>query len=137
VTVRIVDGDSMLPNYLSGSWVLVDRADWKNYQSGDVVILHYPGDPENRHYVKRVVAGPQDRLAISNGQVMVNQSSLTEPYLPEGTITAPPIAELTLKDSEYFTLGDNRAISNDSRFFGPVERRFIVGKVLRVIYLPD
>lgn len=133
-TVKIVNGPSMLPNYTTGDQVLVDRRDWTNPAHGDVVVLRYPGDPEHRQYIKRVVAVPGDTVAIEAGHVLINGRISDEPYLGPGTTTVPDVSTLTLAPDEYFTLGDNRGVSNDSRFFGPVERRYLFGRVITTLY---
>ncbi len=133
-TIKIVDGPSMLPNFTSGDQVLVDRRDWANPGHGDVVILRYPGDPDHRQYIKRVVAIPGDEVEISLGQVLVNGESIDEPYLEPDTQTRPDVPPIALDSDEYFTLGDNRGVSNDSRFFGPIERRYLFGRVLTTLY---
>lgn len=135
-TVAIVDGPSMLPSYPSGSLILVNRLDGQSFSPGDVVQLRYPGDPLHHTYIKRIVAGPGDRIAIGATGVFRNGTKLIEPYLAAGTVTAPDVAQRTLGSDEYYTLGDNRTVSNDSRFFGPVARRFMVGRVLTTLTEP-
>jgi len=132
VTVQIVDGPSMLPTLSSGSYVVLDRRDWVAPKQGDIVVLRYPGDPLHHRYIKRVVATPGDSVAIARGRVLVNGQSLTETYTEPGTVTVPDMAARVLEKDEYFTLGDNRAVSNDSRFFGPVARRYLLGRVIGV-----
>lgn len=136
LTLRIVDGDSMLPNYVNKSVIAVDRRDWIAFQRGDAVVLHYPGDPKRLQFVKRIVGLPGEMLEIRGGKVFVNGSQLAEPYLPLSTSTTPAVAVRRIPDNEYFTLGDNRDFSNDSRFFGSVHRRYILGKVMKVVYKP-
>ncbi|MBI4023291.1 signal peptidase I [Candidatus Berkelbacteria bacterium] len=134
LTIKIVDGPSMLPTFSTGDQVIVDRRDWVNPDQGDAVILRYPGDPDHRQYIKRVVAGPGDTVEIRSGSVRVNGIPIDEPYLAPGTTTVPDVPARVLKADEYFTLGDNRGVSNDSRFFGPVERRYLFGRVLTTLY---
>lgn len=133
-TIKIVSGPSMLPNFNDGSAVLVDRQNLDQLKAGDVVVLKYPGDPERHQYIKRIVAVPGDQVAVHNQHVFINNQILLEPYLKPTVVTDPPVAERTLGENEYYTLGDNRAVSNDSRFFGPIERRYIIGRVITTIY---
>ena len=96
-------------------------------------------------YIKRIVAGPGDTLAITNGYVIRNGRHEEEPYvlqphrdgrhnLPPG-ITLPPHPDLnfpspvTIPPDHCFVLGDNRAQSSDSRFWGPVPRAWIIGRI--------
>jgi len=99
---------------------------------GDVVVVKYPGDPEHKRYVKRVIGLPEEKLTVSNGLVFINDKILFESYLPPETITTKD-GEWNLGADEYFLMGDNRTNSNDSRFFGPVEKRFIIGKTVWVL----
>ena len=133
VTVKQIDGPSMLPTYASGDRTVVDRRDWIDYQRDDVIILRYPGDPNHHQYIKRIVAIPGDTYEITAGQLYVNNAPVYEPYLAPGTTTNPPIGKRTLGADEYFTLGDNRPVSNDSRFFGPIHRRYIIGRVVTTL----
>lgn len=136
-TVTIISGPSMLPNFKSNSHILLDRRDWITYQRGDVIVLKYPGDPENRQYIKRIIGLPGETVVITGGQVLINGQPINENYLPFGVQTFPDVEPITLRNDEFFTLGDNRPISNDSRFFGPVERRFIIGRVAAILYEPE
>lgn len=133
LTVKQIEGPSMLPTYQSGDRTVVDRRDWVDYRRGDVVILRYPGDPEHRQYIKRIVAVPGDTYEIASGRLYVNGTLVNEPYLAVGVTTNPPVERQTLAQDTYFTLGDNRPVSNDSRFFGPVHRRYIVGRVVTTL----
>src|SRR3990167_1439891 len=120
VTIMFVDGPSMQPTYQTGDMILVDRRDWIEFDRGEVVVLRYPGDPEHRVYIKRAVAGPGDTVAVKAGHVEVNGQPIKDPIPAPGTISQQEVATKTLAAGEYYTLGDNRPVSNDSRFFGPV-----------------
>lgn len=133
-TIQIISGPSMLPTFTSGSHVFVDRRDWVELKRGEVVILKYPGDPQHRTFIKRIIGVPGDTVAIRDSVVYVNNSPINESYLQPGTITAPNIDSKLLQKNEYFTMGDNRPVSNDSRFFGPVERKFIIGRVITTLF---
>lgn len=100
---------------------------------GEVVIVKYPGDPEHKQYLKRVIGLPKEKLIIKDDKVYINNKILEESYIPPGTEIFPSGA-WKLKDSEYFLMGDNRPQSNDSRYFGPVEKRFFIGKAIFMVY---
>ncbi|MCS7207828.1 MAG: signal peptidase I [Dehalococcoidia bacterium] len=146
-----VEGSSMEPTLKHGEYLVVNKARylripigrlfgwlpfvplspqavWEPFRGprpGDVVVFHYPRDPQ-RDFVKRVVAGPGDKVEIRSGIVFVNDRPLHEPYIKNpGTFTMNP---LYLRADEYFVLGDNRPLSNDSRSWGPLHRRYIIGK---------
>ncbi|GBD11301.1 Signal peptidase IB [bacterium HR23] len=146
-----VEGSSMEPTLRSGEYVVVNKARylripigrflswlpgvpvpreavWEPFhgpQRGDVIVFHYPRDPR-RDFVKRVVAGPGDKVEIRAGRVVVNDIPLDEPYIRNRSADSRP--PVYLGRDEYFVLGDNRPASNDSRFWGPLPRRYIIGK---------
>lgn len=135
-TIFIVDGVSMEPNFNDREVVILDKTFFrggKEPERGQSVVVQYPGDPENRRYVKRVIGLPGENLAISGGKVYINESLLDERYLPVYFVTEPE-GSWSLKENEYFLMGDNRANSNDSRYFGPVEKRFFIGRAVAVIF---
>jgi signal peptidase I len=86
--------------------------------------------PSSVLYIKRVVAGPGDRVAIAGGRVIRNGRPSAEPYIQpcagEGCNLPQPIV---VPAGDYVILGDNRGASDDSRYFGPVPRGWIVGQV--------
>jgi signal peptidase I len=136
-TVFIVSGESMVPTFLDGELVWSNKIDYLrgDPKYADNVVVLYPGDPTNKKYVKRIIGLPGDYLEIKEGKVYLNhsQSPLPEHYLPT-SISSEPDGRWQIKENEYFLMGDNRPNSNDSRFFGPVERRFIFGKVTFIIW---
>jgi signal peptidase I len=135
ITIFIVDGESMDPTFATNDFGLLDKItyDFSNPQRGDIVVLNYPGDPSNTRYVKRVIGLPGETVEVKNCGVYINGTELTEDYLPAGLCTDKDgIWHLT--STQYFTMGDNRPNSNDSRYFGPVEKRFLVGKVVWIVY---
>lgn len=138
-TIFIVSGESMVPTFQNGQLVWSNKFDYlvhKPMRSDNVVVL-YPGDPENKKYVKRIIGMPGENLEIKNGRVYLNQSNLPlgESYIQAQVVTEPD-GKWQLKDDMYFLMGDNRPNSNDSRYFGPVEGRFIFGKATFIVW-PD
>lgn len=138
-TVFIVEGVSMEPNFHTGELVVVDRATYQfgTPSRGDVVVLRFPGDPDHRKYVKRLLALPGETIAIREGGVYVNDERLSEPYLDTDELTyetLPNKASWTLGDDEYFLIGDNRDNSSDSRTWGPASRRFLIGRAVLIAW---
>jgi len=83
-------------------------------------------------FVKRVVAGPGDLIAIEDGHVVRNGVRESEPYIAPcgpGSACSFPTA-VRVPPDEYYLLGDNRGVSDDSRFWGPVPSAWIIGTVV-------
>ena len=133
-TVRVV-GVSMVPTLYDSQKYVLNR--WVYYFRGpshnEVVVLRDPID--NGFAVKRVIGTSGDRILLKDGKVFVNGQKLDEPYLAPGMPTFPYVEHsecaLTLGKDEYFVLGDNRKNSADSRTYGPVRRRSILGLIVR------
>ena len=130
----VVQGRSMVPTLKDGDRCLLNRLGYiySTPKRGDLVVISDRG--ANDLAVKRIVALPGESVRVSEGSIFVNGRRLVETYLDRGTETvAPNGADLsyTLVADEYFVLGDNRAESEDSRYYGPVTREQIVGTLIR------
>ncbi len=134
-TVFIVDGLSMEPTIHDKELVILQRyigaKDLPKRQ--DVVAVKYPGDPNRKKYIKRVIGLPGDKVEVKGGFVYVNGARLEESYIGYGVQTDQG-GKWVLSDNQYFLMGDNRPGSNDSRYFGPVEKRFFMGQAKTIIY---
>ena len=88
------------------------------------------GERSEVTFVKRVVAGPGDRLSIRGGRVVLNGRRVDEPYTREceGGFGCDFPGEITIPEGHWFMLGDNRGMSDDSRFWGPVPEDWIIGR---------
>lgn len=134
VTVFFVDGLSMEPTIHDGELVVLDRYNGsENPKRSDVVAVKYPGDPDHKKYVKRVIGLPGEKIEVKQGKVYIQEVLLKENYLPIDLDTHPD-GVWKLNDKEFFLMGDNRPGSNDSRYFGPVEKRFFLGKATYTLY---
>ncbi len=136
VSARIrVDGNSMEPTLQNGEFVVVNKLAYKfgDPQIGDVIVFHYPRDP-NQEYIKRVVGLPGNNVNIKNGLVYVNDQILPEPY-----IATPPRyqADWNVPTDSLFVLGDNRNNSSDSHNWGPVPMQNVIGKALFIYWPPE
>jgi signal peptidase I len=130
-----VEGTSMLPRLEDSDRLFINKFVYhvSAIDRGDVVVFHYPRDPE-KSYIKRVIALPGDDLRVDRGRVFVNGKLLREPYVPPEFQDDRSVAEMTLPPHEYYMMGDHRSISSDSRDFGPVERSLIYGKAVFVYW---
>lgn len=133
-----VKGASMEPNFYDHEYLIIDEVSYRfnEPERGDIVVFRYPRNPQE-FFIKRIISLPGERVQIKDGQVYIYNSDnidgtkLDETYLRSGAKTYSMNEELiTLRQDEYFILGDNRTSSKDSRSFGPVNRSFIIGKVL-------
>ncbi|MGA2249495.1 MAG: signal peptidase I [Terracidiphilus sp.] len=130
-----VEGTSMLPRLEDHDRLFINKFvyHFSAIQHGDVVVFHYPRDPE-KSYIKRVIAVPGDRLRIDGGDVILNGRRLEEPYVPDEYRDSRSLPEMVIPESYYYMMGDHRSISSDSREFGPVERDLIYGKAAFVYW---
>lgn len=132
-SLGIVDGESMEPNFHNGETFLWQRAAFgPEFARDNIVVINYPGDPEHKKYVKRIIGMPGDKVTVSGGRVSINDVQIDEDFLPIGTVTDND-GSWQLKNNQYFVMGDNRPNSNDSRYFGPVDKRFILGHAVAVV----
>jgi signal peptidase I len=129
-----VEQFSMEPNLLPHDRVLVNKFIYRFRppRPGEIVVLHPPSDP-SRNYIKRVVAVAGQRVEIRGGAVYVDSWPLREPYLRAPT--SGDYGPESVPARDIFVLGDNRGNSEDSRAFGFVPMRNIVGEAI-VIYWP-
>ncbi len=135
----IVSGDSMVPTFASNDYLIIDEVSYhfRPPQRGDVIVFNYPLDP-SIFFIKRLIGLPGDTVVVNNGSVFVQsgraqQRLLMEPYIQTDQARKQN-GTTTLGEDEYFVLGDNRNSSFDSRVWGPVPRRYIVGQAIARIY---
>ncbi len=158
-----IPSESMEPTLDVGQRVLVNRFlyHFKDPEIGDIVVFHPPRGAEvgnacgakrapgaacdqptpqraDVNFIKRIVAGPGDRLRIENGVPVVNgvraEEDFTRPCHPGGECNLP--TEITIPADHYFMMGDNRGESDDSRFWGPVPRAWLIGKAFATYWPP-
>src|SRR6185436_5265397 len=138
-TPYIVSGASMEHTFENYDYLIVDRLsyDFKKPERGDVIVFGLPQEP-SRDLIKRVVGlpgetvkltGPEPRVTIINtghpGGMM-----LDEPYLNDENLGGATGMTVTLGPDQFFVMGDNRKVSADSRLWGTLPRKDIVGRVL-------
>jgi signal peptidase I len=134
-----VQGPSMEPGLHDNQYLLVNSLAYVFGQPhrGDVIVFHHTASLD---YVKRVIAIPGDTIEITATQVIVDGVVLNEPYIPvpPGASQSPQVLpKEKIGPNQYFVIGDNRLNSSDSRFWGPVPRQEIVGRVVMVFWPMD
>lgn len=143
----VVSGESMFPTFNNGEYLIVDEISHivGSPHRGDVIIFRYPLDPK-RFFIKRIIGMPNEEISINKGKVTIinkespNGFTLNEPYIDEPFDTT---ATYKTGADEYFVLGDNRNRSSDSRVWGILPSKLIIGRAyLRLLpikaisYLP-
>jgi signal peptidase I len=125
-----VSGTSMVPTLHNNDRVAVEKISVKmnKFERGEIIIFD-PGDKGKGIYIKRIIGLPGDTVEIKNGKVYVNGVKLKEDYLKPGTVTTDDM-KLTIKKGEIFVLGDNREVSEDSRYIGPIPIKNIKGHAI-------
>ncbi len=131
-----VSGECMQPHLNTGERVLANKLVYRLFspKRGDIVIFDYPKDL-TQIYVKRVVGLPGETVAIQAGQVLINGKPLEEPYriyAAHGDMAAQ-----TIPSRQYFVMGDNRDVSDDSRYWGDLPRQDIIGRAVACYWPPS
>jgi len=143
----IVSGESMVPSFQDGEYLIVDELSYiiGSPKRGEVIVFRYPNDTK-RFFIKRIIGMPNEEIKINNGKItIINKENpdgfmLDEPYISESFDTT---VSFQTKDNEYFVLGDNRNRSSDSRVWGTLPSKLIIGlafirllPVKELTYLP-
>lgn len=129
----IVEGASMHPTFEHLDYLVVDELLYyfSKPERGDVVVFRYPADP-SIFYIKRIIGLPGETVSVTQGKVTISKPDGTRIELPEPYIVnedATYTKNVTLHSNEYFVMGDNRPNSSDSRAWGALPRKYIVGRV--------
>lgn len=132
-----VEGDSMHPNLENKERIVVEKLSLRlgRIERGDIVVFDYPKNP-GKTFVKRVIGLPEEKIEIKKGIIHINGKPLPELYLDESSKGKGDFPPLKLKGNQYFLLGDNRVISDDSRDFGPIAGEAISGRAIFIYWPP-
>lgn len=139
-----VPSGSMVPTLQVGDRILVDKLLFspRSLHDGDIVVFARPpgdkpgvcDDPTAADLVKRVVALPGQTIRSVGDRIYVDGRVQPEPYLASGTQLGKAVAPERVPPGRYFVMGDNRALSCDSRYWGTIKGSTIVGRVVAVIW---
>lgn len=129
-----VAGNAMHPSFKHGEYFITDKLNYRSHspQRGDVIVFKNPLD-RSQDFIKRIIAIPGDKLKIEANKVNLNGSELKEDYLAPGTETYPGTflkdgREFIIPQDSYIVMGDNRSHSSDSREWGYIYRKDLIGK---------
>jgi signal peptidase I len=131
-----IPSPSMEPTLVEGDRVLVNRLvyHFRSPERGDVMVFHPPGRPGSDPFIKRIVAVGGDTIAVRDGLLWVNGVAQDEPFIKEHPIVGD-FPETMVPVGFVWAMGDNRNNSGDSRVFGPVSVKEIMGEAF-AIYWP-
>jgi signal peptidase I len=130
----VVHGESMDPTFAQGQYLIVDEISYhiSKPERGDVAIIRYPQNPST-FFIKRVVGLPGETIKIEGSKVTIYNDefpsgfTIEEPYVE---FPANNRLEKKIGENDYFVMGDNRAKSSDSRLWGTVPSKYMVGRAL-------
>jgi signal peptidase I len=140
---RYIPSESMLPTLHTGDRLVVEKVSYRfsDPEFGDIVVFRPPpelqrrGYPEDQAFIKRVIGTPGDTLQIDDGKVYLNGNLLQENYIKEPPVKAFPL--IKVPENQYFMMGDNRNDSNDSRYWGFLPKKNMIGKATFRFWPPD
>jgi signal peptidase I len=128
--VARVEGLSMAPTLANQDRLIVNKFAYLvgSPRPGDIVMMYYPSDPD-KSFVKRVIAEPGDVVRIEDGRVYVNDVRLADDFVAPDFRSHDDHPPKVVEEGYYYVLGDHRNNSSDSREWGEVPKKYIVGKV--------
>ena len=128
--VARVEGHSMAPTLEDQDRLIVNKLVYRIGQPhiSDIVMLYYPNDP-NKSFVKRVIAEEGDQVRIVDGKVYRNDILLDDSFVPPDYRSHDDWGPQVIPEGYYFVLGDHRNNSSDSRHWGFVPKKYIIGRV--------
>ena len=128
--VARVEGHSMAPTLSDQDRLIVNKLAYRIGEPhiGDIVMLYYPNDP-NKSFVKRVIAEEGDQVRIVDGKVYRNDILLDDSFVPSEFRSHDDWGPQVIPEGYYFVMGDHRNNSSDSRHWGFVPKKYIIGKV--------
>jgi len=128
--VARVEGQSMAPTLDDQDRLIVNKLVYRysSPRKGDVVMLYYPANPD-KSFVKRVIAEEGDYVRITDGRVYVNDVPVDDAYVPPQFRSHDDYGPRLIDEGYYFVMGDHRNNSSDSRHWGLVPKRYIIGRV--------
>lgn len=130
----------MEPTFDDGEYIIIDELTYqfRNPERGEVLVFRYPKDP-SKFFIKRAIGLPGETIEIRDNKLFLvrgdQKTELKEAFLKEALTTPDEI--ITLKNGEYFMLGDNRLYSSDSRRWGTLPKNLIIGRAILRLWPPS
>jgi signal peptidase I len=131
---RLIPSASMYPTLHTGDRLVVEKVSYRFHlpKTGDIVVFSSPpelqrrGYEKNQAFIKRVIGMPGEIISVNKGKVYLNGQPLPEDYIAEPP--NQPFPPVTVPENEFFVMGDNRNDSNDSRYWGFLPRKNLIGR---------
>lgn len=128
----IVSGSSMVPTFENGQYLIVDEITYRfeDPKRGDVIVFRYPNDTK-KFFIKRIIGLPGETVDVKKEETIItnkenpNGFNLDQSYVMNHSSDN---SHIVLKNDEYFVMGDNRSGSSDSRAWGPVPKKLLIGR---------
>ena len=128
ITPIVVQGESMVPTLNGGELMILKKYD-RSFKRFDIVVVDK--NVEGNNLIKRVIGLPGETIRYKNGALYINDEIIEDVYAYGGTNN---FQEITLGEDEYFLMGDNRAVSLDSRALGVIKKSEIEGTTNLILY---
>lgn len=129
----VVSGSSMYPTFHNGEYLIVDELSYRlnEPKRNDVIVFKYPEDP-SKFFIKRIIGLPNETIDIIGETITITNDTNKEGFQLDQSYVLNkmenPKMHYELNEGQYFVMGDNRSASSDSRYWGPVNRKLLIGK---------
>lgn len=131
-----VKGSSMEPSFQDGDYLIIDELSYhfREPDRGEVIVFRFPKNPD-QFYIKRIIGLPNERIKIADGEIYIYNKDNPEGFVLKevsylNSENSLGNIDKTMEENSYFVIGDNRLHSFDSRRWGGLEEKYIIGRVI-------